>query len=72
MRRANIVRLPAPAQYRHRRPILLDQRGYGAAYHPGENTRCPGCHRRQWYVGRITAECAHCATALPIVSDGRS
>lgn len=27
---------------------------------------CPGCGRKQWLIGRIMAECAFCATALPI------
>ncbi|MBD3772100.1 MAG: hypothetical protein IE921_00790 [Rhodobacteraceae bacterium] len=45
-------------------------RGYGVAYRPGETNRCPGCGRQHWHVGRATAECAFCATALPIVGDG--
>lgn len=51
-------------------PVLPGERGYGAVYRPGEEHRCPGCHQRQWIVGRLMAECAFCATALPIVSDG--
>lgn len=31
-------------------------------YHP--NTHCPGCGRRHWIIGRMTAECAFCGTAL--------
>ena len=27
---------------------------------------CPGCGRKQWLVGRFSAECAFCATALPL------
>jgi hypothetical protein len=34
-----------------------------AAYRPG--THCPGCSHSNWLVGRITAECAFCGTALP-------
>ena len=28
--------------------------------------RCPGCGKSNWHVGRISAECAHCETALPL------
>jgi hypothetical protein len=42
-------------------------RGYCAAYRSGEPNRCPGCGRDQWTIGRITAECAFCSTALPLV-----
>lgn len=34
------------------------------AWKPGD--RCPGCGRANWHVGRATAECAFCATALPL------
>jgi len=27
---------------------------------------CPGCGGKHWHVGRSTAECAHCHTALPL------
>lgn len=40
------------------------------AYRAGETNRCPGCGRQHWHVGRLTAECAFCATALPIVKEG--
>lgn len=33
-------------------------------YHFGETNHCPGCGRTQWLVGRVTAECAFCHTAL--------
>jgi hypothetical protein len=35
-------------------------------YCSGEVNHCPGCGRSQWLVGRTTAECAFCATALPL------
>ncbi len=38
-------------------------------YRPGLPNLCPGCHSTHWHVGRITAECAHCGTALPIATD---
>jgi hypothetical protein len=43
-------------------------RGYHAAYHEGEVNHCPGCHRTHWIIGRVSAECAFCATALPLLA----
>jgi len=43
-------------------------RGFQAVYREGETNRCPGCGRTQWLVGRQLAECAFCATALPLES----
>jgi uncharacterized protein (DUF983 family) len=40
--------------------------GYRVAYRPGETNRCPGCGDEHWLVGRITAECAFCGTAIGI------
>ena len=37
-----------------------------ARYHIGETNHCPGCGRSQWIIGRATAECAFCSTALPL------
>ncbi|ASK88507.1 hypothetical protein SPHFLASMR4Y_01760 [Sphingorhabdus sp. SMR4y] len=42
------------------------QRGYQPQYHSDTVNRCPGCGRSHWHVGRISAECAHCETALPL------
>jgi len=36
------------------------------SYRPGRAIPCPACGERQWLVGRMTAECACCETALPI------
>ena len=41
-------------------------RGYHAVYREAGENRCPGCDRQQWLVGRVTAECAFCSTALPL------
>ena len=41
-------------------------RGYHAVYRPNGANPCPGCGRSHWLVGRISAECGFCATALPI------
>lgn len=45
--------------------INPEQRGYSMQYHGGE-THCPGCDLQNWNVGRMTAECNGCGTALPI------
>lgn len=47
---------------------LLTERGDVQLYRPLETNRCPRCHRSHWLVGRSTAECAFCATALPLMS----
>lgn len=50
-----------------RRPALnLSARGYHAVYHDGEVNHCPGCGRTHWIIGRVSAECAFCSTALPL------
>lgn len=36
------------------------------SYFPGSINRCPGCAGTQWFVGRETAQCAICDTALPL------
>jgi hypothetical protein len=46
--------------------------GYRIAYRPAQVNHCPGCGHTHWLVGRTTAECAHCATALPIVAGAAS
>ena len=53
---------------RHRHlPAHPADRGYHVAYRDGEVNYCPGCGRSHWYIGRATAECAFCATALPLL-----
>jgi len=42
------------------------RRGYHAVYRDNEVNHCPGCGRTHWYVGRTSAECGFCATALPL------
>lgn len=42
------------------------QRGYSPIYRENKVNHCPGCGRTQWYVGRVSAECCFCATALPL------
>lgn len=41
-------------------------RGYHAVYRDGEVNHCPGCGRTHWLIGRLSAECAFCTTALPL------
>jgi hypothetical protein len=50
------------------RPGVFDPRtrGYHAVYREGAVNHCPGCGRTHWYLGRMLAECAFCATALPL------
>lgn len=43
-----------------------DARGYHAVYRNGERNHCPGCGRTHWLIGRVSAECAFCSTALPL------
>lgn len=54
------------------RAIEPARRGYLAIYREHEINHCPGCGRTQWLVGRVSAECAFCATALPLSSTGPS
>ncbi len=44
------------------------QRGYCVVYREGAANRCPGCGRSHWHIGRVSAECGFCATALPLAS----
>ena len=41
-------------------------RGYHAVYREHQVNHCPGCARTHWLIGRTSAECAFCATALPL------
>ena len=42
------------------------ERGYHIVYREQETNHCPGCGRTQWLIGRVSAECAFCTTALPL------
>ena len=48
------------------------RRGYHVVYRENEANRCPGCGRSHWYVGRLSAECGFCGTALPLADAGTS
>lgn len=50
----------------------LGQRGHHIVYRANESNHCPGCGRSQWYIGRVSAECGFCGTAVPLAETGRS
>lgn len=50
--------------------VAAGQSGYRIAFHLDERNVCPGCGRSHWLVGRMTAECAFCATAIPLEGGG--
>lgn len=54
-----------------REPFDPNARGYHAVYREGEVNHCPGCGRTHWIIGRQLAECAFCATALPLSESQR-
>ena len=52
------------------RCIDPSKRGLIPLYETG--MACPGCRRRAWIVGRMSAECGNCGTALELAgSRGR-
>lgn len=44
----------------------LAQRGHHIVYRADASNHCPGCGRSHWYVGRVSAECGFCGTAVPL------
>ncbi|MBC6434860.1 hypothetical protein FM036_32785 [Nostoc sp. HG1] len=42
--------------------------GFRATYRFGHINHCPGCGQTQWHLGRSSAQCAFCATAVPFAS----
>ena len=40
-------------------------RGYHVIYRENETNHCPGCGRSHWIIGRVSAECGFCSTAVP-------
>ena len=51
----------------HTDAIDLSARGYQVLYRRDQVNHCPSCGRTHWYVGRVSAECAFCSTALPLI-----
>ena len=44
----------------------LPKRGHHIVYRANVSNHCPGCGRSQWYIGRVSAECGFCGTAVPL------
>lgn len=55
---------------RSKKTDMLDwsSRGYHAIYREQQVNHCPGCGRTHWIIGRVSAECAFCSTALPLAN----
>jgi len=58
-----MLRLISRADTLPKRPA---ERGYCVMYRENQVNHCPGCGRTHWLVGRVSAECAFCSTALPL------
>jgi hypothetical protein len=54
------------AIYRREFEVDPSARGHHVVYRLNESNRCPGCGHSQWFVGRITAECGLCGTAVAL------
>jgi hypothetical protein len=53
---------------RQNKPFDVSARGYHVIYREHEINHCPGCGRSHWIIGRLTAECCFCSTALPFAA----
>jgi hypothetical protein len=49
----------------------LAKRGHHIVCRANEANHCPGCGRSQWYIGRVSAECGFCGTAVPLAETSR-
>lgn len=49
----------------------LAKRGHHIVYRANEANHCPGCGRSHWYIGRMSAECGFCGTAVPLAETAR-
>jgi hypothetical protein len=49
----------------------LAKRGHHIVYRANEANHCPGCGRSHWYIGRVSAECGFCGTAVPLAETAR-
>jgi hypothetical protein len=49
----------------------LAKRGHHIVYRVNEANRCPSCGRSHWYIGRVSAECGFCGTAVPLAETTR-
>lgn len=53
------------------RPVvgsIVTRRGFAQIYRAGATNSCPACGHTHWHIGRSTAECACCETALPLAT----
>jgi hypothetical protein len=65
-RARNLSLVPPPAW--HGKAHDPQARGWVTVYRHDVANYCPGCSRSHWLVGRTSAECAFCATALPLAA----
>jgi hypothetical protein len=49
----------------------LAKRGHHIVYRANASNHCPGCGRSHWYIGRVSAECGFCGTAIPLAEARR-
>ena len=52
------------------KPADPRQRGFHVLYRRDEVNHCPACGRTQWIVGRLSAECGFCGTAMVLADTG--
>jgi hypothetical protein len=48
------------------RAKLMHNSGYVSLYYTDCVNHCPGCGKTHWHIGRTTAECAFCETAMSL------
>lgn len=58
---ASFRNLPRPAPHRSKGPSSVV-----SSYVADRSNVCPACSHSNWWVGRYSAECGFCGTALPI------
>jgi hypothetical protein len=56
-------------QVHHTRwPTTFQPQGFRITYRFGTINYCPGCGGSHWHIGRSSAQCAFCATAVPFAA----
>ena len=50
------------------RPAPQRNGGFVPLYHADTVNHCPACGHTHWHIGRSTAECAFCETAIPLAA----
>jgi hypothetical protein len=74
-RRRRILLLPDVLIFERASPSFAAspaKRGHHIVYRANEANHCPGCGRSHWYVGRVSAECGICGTAVPLAETSRN